>query len=208
MIRYVAGLFDGEGSPCIIFQRKKDTYLGFVAAPVVQIVVGHADEVFLWLKENFGGYICTRTKVPYWRLYQRDDCRNFVKAVLPRLIVRKEHCVLFLNILKKMDQGIQYTRDGLLWIAKEAEKLTHNTHRRKWTYKKILDVMSKNKRLRLKAPRSKRAVLWTMEEDKFLRENWKNLSDKNLSLKMNRSRYGVKMRRQRLRLLHGRPFVY
>ena len=198
---YVAGLFDGEGTFAINFQKKKDTYLGFVAAPIVQIVVGHAMPVLRALQQQFGGYICLRVKVPYWRLYRRDDCRKFAEIILPYLRIKKDSCLTFIKILQKMDEGIHYTREGLLWVAREAEKLTLNTHRRKWTYQKIVEELSKNRNPRLKKPRSGRAVCWTPEEDDFLRKNFEKMSDEMLARKLNRSATAVKVRRRRLGLL-------
>lgn len=200
-LKYIAGLFDGEGTFCICVTPHKGTHLGFVAAPVAQITVGHADDILYSLREMFGGLVCLKTKVPTWRVFRLDDCMKFAKTMYPYLKIRKEHCALFINILSKMNGGIQYTKEGILWIVKEAEKLTYHPGRRKWTYEKIVDAMSKNKPLRLRASRSKRAMPWTSEEKKFLKENWKHFSDKELSSKMNRSRYGIKSRRQILGLI-------
>lgn len=189
---YIAGLFDGEGCVCIYFSRDSPNFLA--TKPLAQISVNHADHVFEELKKRFGGCINRSTKTPTWRIGGIQGCLNFMEAILPYLHVKKDTCRVFVGILTEMIKGVHYTDEGILWIAKQRDRLHHGNSRYKWTLGKIKQFLKIKK---------KRQSRFTTYEDAFISEYCENHTDEEIATKLNRPVRSITGRRRRL----GKPKI-
>lgn len=93
-IRYIAGFFDGEGS--IGMAPKGSGFLLRISISNVNL------EVLTKIKERFGGFINKRPATDKWKVcYQWCASYNvaiaFLEAVLPHLVVKKEHALVALE---------------------------------------------------------------------------------------------------------------
>ena len=210
-LEYHAGILDGEGTFAITLHYKNNYVNLFRINTAVQIVMGHSEEVFDDLKKKFGGYT-HKSKVPTWRVNTRDECRYFAETLLPHLHVKKDECKTFLKILDYLDGGLQFSREGILKIAKERYGLTKNTHRMKYPLELVEKLFNENPETESRKIRISTSVKWSFEEDNFLRENHLLYNDKELSKKIitltgrNRSNYAIKKRRLKMGFRKKEPY--
>lgn len=126
-VRYAAGLFDGEGWITIC----KQTIKGRID-PRYQLVIGIGmvyRPIILGLQETFGGNVFNKRTSPgqsentrdgfIWRL-SSQPAADFLKKILPHLIVKREEAELALEFqshVRKHVYDIKYkpeTRSGLI----------------------------------------------------------------------------------------------
>ena len=95
-LAYLAGIIDGEGTITIFHYKRLNRYYLTVE------VYNNSKELIDWLINNFGGdsrpihsasrLIQTNWKITYvWRI-SNNETLNFLKAVYPYLLVKKEQC--------------------------------------------------------------------------------------------------------------------
>lgn len=93
-IRYIAGLFDGEGSVGIYRNRNKD-HIGFsLRTQVTQNKNSGSTEIMSYLKERFGGNVSEQKTLSgdtkyNWQL-NAGKAAKFLKEMLPHLILKRD----------------------------------------------------------------------------------------------------------------------
>lgn len=191
-LEYVAGLFDGEGSFCISFVPGAPPAINFLdVKPLVQIPMFRAEDVFKKLQEKFGGIIYKNGRVvPCWKINSLNGCLNFAESTFPYLRVRRENCRVFIKILKRMHDGFHYSDEGILWIAKQREKLSKGKHRYKWTVERIQKFLQTHKKAHRRFSR---------DEDEFIIKNQGKLTQKQIGKELGRTEHVIHERVARLR---------
>jgi len=148
MIKYDAGLFDGEGSFIITAYRRKNWRTGFSIWPSISLTINayKGKAILEKLQEKFGGHIHSiyidkghLGKLPLveWTLSSLDECERFAKTIQPHLIIKFDDCVVFRKIVKLVKAKRHYTKEGLLEILKLRENLNLYKRSRFWTFKRV-----------------------------------------------------------------------
>lgn len=172
-MKYRAGLFDGEGSFIVSFSKRKKSPVGFLIAPSVSMALFNAGEVLTEFKRRYGGNIhpiykqeshLGKLPMDEWTLCGRA-CRYFVESLYPHLFVKRKDCEIFLKILRLMSEGVHYTKEGVLQIARLRQNLNRYNQCRIWTLEKIENEL---KKVQYQAKYN----LWTQGEVDLLKENW------------------------------------
>lgn len=203
MIKYDAGLVDGEGSFIISFSRRQRSPVGFLVAPSISMALFNAGRVLAEFKRRFGGEIhpihkqeshLGKLPMDEWTLCGRDICKNFAESIAPHLIIKRGDCQIFLKILKLMSEGEHYTKEGILKIARLRKGLNKYRQSRVWTLEKI------ERELENIGGDHTSYHLWTNQEIKTLKENWNmNVTDYKLAKLLPRHTPGS-IRRKRMSL--------
>lgn len=104
-IKYLAGLFDGEGSVTIYLHNGKYIL-------TTQIVNSHKGVIIQSNKLLNGSITHDKgkgTSTSTWRLrLSLTDSKNFFNSVIPYLIVKKEQCQIGLDFLTNRENGFTY----------------------------------------------------------------------------------------------------
>lgn len=174
-LEYTGGLFDGEGNFRIQISRvarsKGRTPTGLTLQPRMSIDMSHANDIFRMIQSRFGGNIYPTKRKPYIQTFiiaGIAPCLSFATAILPHLRVKKKQCEVFLEIIHKMkEEGIHYTKEGIIWIAKRSRDLTFFPQARKWT-PEYLEVFFSNYS---DIDGKRRDYQWTLKEVQILKEN-------------------------------------
>ena len=103
-LAYVAGLFDGEG--CFGTSRSPRSGHNFLVS-----IANTFLPVLLQMQMDYGGKVYKRKKRQahwkesyVWALAGRDGQRQFVEALLPHLVIKRQQAELFLAGLKLVQQ--------------------------------------------------------------------------------------------------------
>lgn len=104
-IKYVAGLFDGEGSCWVYKHKTKDCQRGWYFCPRAQISNTNS-QIMEKLKEQLGGRIHNDSPLSYpkhwkpaysWGINAYDDIIPFLNSILPYLIIKKQVAKLLIE---------------------------------------------------------------------------------------------------------------
>ena len=104
-IRYMAGLFDGEGCICLVKQKRVDSVLPIYS---IRCVLSMCDKPFIKsVQAQFGGlYTERRGSGPQRNSFALQWCNNrakpFLEALLPHLIMKREEAVIALDYLARL----------------------------------------------------------------------------------------------------------
>ena len=134
-IIYLAGIIDGEGSFYIGQDAKRERNFNS------RIVIVNTDiKLIDWLHKTFGGLVYSRKSIkhPTWKrkyewIINKSEILNISKAMLPYLIIKKEHAIVMIKFRKtfnkKRGRGIPVddkTHQLRCTLMKELSKLNHN----------------------------------------------------------------------------------
>jgi hypothetical protein len=107
-IKYIAGIFDGEGSIGIHKRTIKESSLGYLYYPKIRLgMTGEGVKVVELLQKQFGGHNNWRIYGNYqknlltWTLTSKKDILSFLKSTLPYLIVKKQQAIKTIEFLGK-----------------------------------------------------------------------------------------------------------
>ncbi len=118
---YTAGLFDGEGCISIAKGRKGKKYSNpnSFYHKLYVCVANTSEKIILFLHKNYGGHLYTqkrrspRHKIGYrWGLTQQQ-AEDFLKEMLPYLIIKKEQAELALLLRQTVDVNNRRNGRGL-----------------------------------------------------------------------------------------------
>lgn len=104
-LAYVAGLLDGEGTIAIAKQKPNSGSKSIKYILKIHITNTHLG-VLLQCQKQFGGYICSKTHYYYRRkacyewVLLVSKAKEFLKAILPYLVIKKEQAELGLSFLE------------------------------------------------------------------------------------------------------------
>lgn len=118
-VAYAAGIIDGEGSFSISkqYSRRKDIYNTKVKKCWHRLriqICNTNKEVLYWFKETFGGLVfetkptVTGKPVYHWNLgIVEQNTENFLLAIIPYLIIKKQQALLALEFCRLDDKLFQ-----------------------------------------------------------------------------------------------------
>lgn len=122
---YLAGIMDGEGSFSIARggrKPSKDHPNGYINWQL-KISIGNTNEnLHDWLLKNVGGakYIGHRPKTDKhkpgynWQLHGKDNMKEFIKGVLPYIVLKKQQALLALESIATEGKNPELRREQWL----------------------------------------------------------------------------------------------
>ena len=124
-IEYVAGLFDGEGNPYVVQKTPKE-------CPRIHITITNTNKEVLEIIQKTLGYGKVKersqpknrinwSKCYCFRICNREDAKDFLRKILPFLIIKKADCERGLKII----EGFQYKNSTLKYISARIIKNYH-----------------------------------------------------------------------------------
>ena len=124
-IEYIAGLFDGEGNPYIKFKPQKK-YLS------IMITITNTNKEVLEIIQKTLGYGKVKERSPpkkinwsksyCFRICHREEAKDFLRKIIPFLIIRREECEKVLEII----EGFPYRNASLKYIS---ARMIRNYHK-------------------------------------------------------------------------------
>ena len=141
---HIAGFVDGEGAFPIQMRKTKDTKFGFTVTPEFKISQ-HKDhkEILELIQEILGcGKISVKSGQPNLFVLVEKNRKNLSEKIIPffkiyPLIVKQEQFKLFSEIVKKLENNEQETREGFEKIVELVFK-TKGKGKRKYSKQEIL----------------------------------------------------------------------
>lgn len=127
--RYIAGLFDGDGSMMVrVHENESEGGLGYKVGPMSDVAVAKHDPFIDRLEsfsENMGlnyniniydSEDCQKQTV-HWRIYERDSLRRLVPVLREYCVIKKPQLEIFGDeILPRLTEGTHSTRRGFLEV--------------------------------------------------------------------------------------------
>jgi len=129
---YLAGLFDGEGSVCILKREQGERVYHWL-----QISIGNTDKpVLAWVRDTFGGHLSdnaqrhTSMNLRAWRW--RADCgkaAEVLEIMLPYLRIKREHTRLAIEFQARFSgqrggQQTPVTQEVIEWREEQRARLS------------------------------------------------------------------------------------
>lgn len=123
---YLAGHFDGEG--CARFREKQSR---LTRTPSISVNICNIETLNLY-RVHFNGKISesksgTNKKMYRWTICKYDDIYNFIMAVLPYSIEKKEQLILlksFIDMVVENGKGLHFSEDFRLKATELHNKCT------------------------------------------------------------------------------------
>jgi len=158
-VAYIAGLFDGEGSICIVMSKpsaKRQT-----SSPSHSLQVGITNtnrDLIDWLHNNLGGYISDNSHSPSrkreshcwaWRVMSNQS-KDFLKLIYPFLKVKRRQAELAIQFQETKGVFTRYLRPTTeeitkrQWYKEEITKLNSRHKSRKDAGREFIAVNPKD----------------------------------------------------------------
>src|SRR5262249_4181460 len=134
-VGWVVGFVDGEGCFPVSIQRCRVVKLGWQVFPEFVVTQGAKSQSALQILQQFFGcghiFINRRRdnhKEPLYRYCVRSaqDLRKVIVPFFrdnPLRTAKRESFEVFVEVLEMMDQGLHLTVDGLMQIARQAQRI-------------------------------------------------------------------------------------
>ena len=122
-IRYIAGLFDGEG--CVSIHLRPDTNMRVGFHYSLQVSIGQKrPKVLRMIRKLFGGFLNSpnRTCRVYELMFTAQAGERFLRTVLPYLIVKRKEAEIALEFRKLMVRKNYPKREGWSRIPKRTQR--------------------------------------------------------------------------------------
>lgn len=147
-VQYLAGLFDGEGSFSVsIMIHDRPNGHGINITP---LTLTYGQEVLNVLQNTFKGSIVTagnNKESKKWTIYKREHLLFAAETLLPYLIIKKNNCQKFINILGLFPSfthrwGESWTKDNVTKVVIAAYDLNHSGIHYKRTLNETLSLVN------------------------------------------------------------------